>query len=217
MAGGSGAILARMAFAAAVLVGLSGCVSLNPFGGGAPDHEQAAALGAQGAATGDPRVARLEAEGVVPLSGPELASYMDQLELATRKALNGTEISVARVGQQLVLTIPTGTAFANGSAELQPVVLPALTAVAGVLGTYGRTLVDVYGYTDSQGPEAYNLDLSQRRAVAVATRLSASGIDQKRFYIEGKGEAAPIASNATEAGRAQNRRVEIRIAPIAEG
>jgi outer membrane protein OmpA-like peptidoglycan-associated protein len=75
-------------------------------------------------------------------------------------------------------------------------------------------VVDVYGYTDATGSDTYNLDLSQRRATSVATMLASQGVDQRRFYITGKGEADPISSNATESGRQQNRRVEIQISPI---
>ena len=86
-----------------------------------------------------------------------------------------------------------------------------------MLKKFNKTIVDVYGHTDNTGSTPHNQDLSQRRAVAVATILANQGIDQRRFYIEGKGETDPIASNATEAGRSQNRRVEIQISPIQQG
>jgi outer membrane protein OmpA-like peptidoglycan-associated protein len=89
-----------------------------------------------------------------------------------------------------------------------------LVSVGLVLRKFNKTIVDVYGHTDSSGSEAHNQDLSQRRAVAVATVLASQGVDQRRFFIEGRGESDPIASNATEAGRAQNRRVEIQLSPI---
>ncbi len=71
--------------------------------------------------------------------------------------------------------------------------------------------------TDSQGAADYNKDLSQRRAVAVATAIANQGVDQRRFYIEGRGASDAIASNANETGRAQNRRVEIQVSPISAG
>jgi outer membrane protein OmpA-like peptidoglycan-associated protein len=86
-----------------------------------------------------------------------------------------------------------------------------------VLKKFNKTVVDVTGHTDNTGSDSHNQDLSQRRAVAVATILANQGVDQRRFYIEGKGEGDPIASNATESGRSQNRRVEIQISPISAG
>ena len=83
-----------------------------------------------------------------------------------------------------------------------------------MLQKFNRTIVDVYGHTDSSGDDSYNLNLSQRRAMSVANYLGAQGVDPRRFSILGLGESQPIASNATPEGRAQNRRVEIRLAPI---
>ena len=89
-----------------------------------------------------------------------------------------------------------------------------LSSVSLVLDKFNRTLVDVYGHTDSDGSDEYNLDLSRRRATSVANFLTFSGIDSRRFVIRGYGEAQPIASNATAAGKAANRRVEIQISPL---
>ncbi len=86
--------------------------------------------------------------------------------------------------------------------------------MALVLQKYNQTLVDVYGHTDSSGDDQYNFDLSQRRALAVANYLSAQGVDSRRFAVTGFGETKPIASNATAAGKAQNRRVEIQLSPL---
>jgi outer membrane protein OmpA-like peptidoglycan-associated protein len=82
------------------------------------------------------------------------------------------------------------------------------------MNKYNRTLVDVNGHTDSTGGDQYNLDLSRRRAASVASYLEAQGVDGRRFAVNGFGKSDPIASNATEAGRAQNRRVEIYLTPI---
>jgi outer membrane protein OmpA-like peptidoglycan-associated protein len=110
--------------------------------------------------------------------------------------------------------MPSNITFATDQSNVQPQFNSTLVSVALVLKKFDKTIVDVYGHTDSTGAASYNLSLSQRRAVSVATILANQGIDQRRFYIEGKGSTSPIASNATESGRAQNRRVEIQIAPI---
>ena len=83
-----------------------------------------------------------------------------------------------------------------------------------MLRKYNRTLVDVNGHTDSTGDDNHNYRLSERRALSVANYLTSQGNDPRRFSVLGFGETQPIASNSTESGRAQNRRVEIQLAPI---
>ncbi len=205
---------------------LSACTTANPYTGQSQLSNTAggALLGTGGGAIagalvgaavgGDPRVGALIGAGVGGLTGVAIGSYMDQQEAELRAQLQGSGVSVTRVGQQIILNMPSNITFATAEAQVQPRFNETLVAVALVLKKFDKTIVDVYGHTDSQGDDAYNLSLSQRRAVAVATVLANQGIDQRRFFIEGKGESSPIASNATEAGRAQNRRVEIQISPI---
>lgn len=163
---------------------------------------------------GDPRVGALIGAGVGGLTGAAIGNYMDQQEAELRAQLQGTGVSVTRVGDQIILNMPSNITFATDSATVQPQFMSTLTSVALVLKKFDKTIVDVYGHTDSTGSAEYNLGLSQRRAVSVATTLANQGIDQRRFYIEGMGATQPIASNADEAGRAQNRRVEIKLSPI---
>ena len=91
---------------------------------------------------------------------------------------------------------------------------PTLNSVALVLKKFNRTLVDVYGHTDSTGNEQHNYDLSQRRALSVANYLSSQGIDSRRFAVTGFGETRPVAENGSPSGRALNRRVEIQLSPL---
>ncbi|RUT34519.1 cell envelope biogenesis protein OmpA [Arsenicitalea aurantiaca] len=205
---------------------LSACTTTNPYtgdsqlsntaGGGLLGAGGGAIAGALvGAATGnDPRVGALIGAGIGGLTGAAVGSYMDQQEAELRAQMAGTGVSVTRVGDQIILNMPSNITFATDEARVQPQFNQTLVAVGIVLRKFDRTIIDVYGYTDSTGSDNYNLDLSQRRAVSVATALSNQGIDQRRFYIEGRGKANPIASNATEQGRAQNRRVEIQLSPI---
>jgi len=208
------------------VIALSACSTTNPYtgqsqmtntaGGGLLGAGGGAIAGAMiGAATGtDPRVAALIGAGVGGLTGAAIGSYMDQQEAELRAQLQGTGVSVTRVGDQIILNMPSNITFAVDSATVQPQFGQTLTSVGLVLRKFNRTVVDVYGYTDSTGSDGYNLDLSQRRAVAVATVLRGQGVDERRFYIEGRGKSNPISSNATEAGRAQNRRVEIQLSPV---
>ncbi|GHA31305.1 OmpA family lipoprotein [Devosia pacifica] len=205
---------------------LAACTTTNPFtgetqvsnmtGGALIGAGGGAAAGAiVGAATGgDPRLAALIGAGIGGLSGAAIGDYMDDQEAKLRAQLQGTGVSVTRVGQQIVLNMPSNITFQTDRAEVQPQFMNTLVSVALVLREYNRTIVDVYGHTDSTGSDNYNLELSQRRAVSVATVLANQGVDQRRFYIEGLGETRPIASNETESGRSQNRRVEIKLSPV---
>jgi outer membrane protein OmpA-like peptidoglycan-associated protein len=208
---------------------LSACTTVNPYtgqtqlsntaGGGLLGAGGGAVAGALiGAATGnDPRVGALIGAGVGGLTGVAIGSYMDQQEAELRAQLQGTGVSVTRAGQQIILNMPSNITFATNQSAVQPQFQQTLVSVALVLQKFEKTIVDVYGHTDSDGTDSFNLDLSQRRAVSVASILQANGVDQRRFYILGRGEADPIASNATEQGKAQNRRVEIQISPLARG
>jgi len=165
----------------------------------------------------DPRIATLTSSGIKPLAPPSVDAYMDLQEAELRKSVEGMGVTVTRVGDLIAVVLPTDVIFAAGDAKVKLDADNAITVIANVLRKYNQTIVDVYGYTDNASPEAYNRDLSQRRAVAVATLLSNGGVDQRRFFIEGRGSSDPVASDATEAGRTQNRRVQIQIAPLAAG
>jgi outer membrane protein OmpA-like peptidoglycan-associated protein len=205
---------------------LSACTSVNPFtgdtqlsntaGGALVGAGGGAVAGAiVGSATGtDTRVAALIGAGIGGLTGAAVGRYMDQQEAELRAQLQGTGVSVTRVGDQIILNMPSNITFGVDSAVVQSQFNETLIAVGLVLRKFNKTIIDVYGHTDSSGSDEYNKDLSQRRAVSVATILANQGVDQRRFFIEGRGEEDPIASNTSEPGRAQNRRVEIQLSPI---
>jgi outer membrane protein OmpA-like peptidoglycan-associated protein len=212
--------------AALAALALSACTTTNPYTGQSQLSNTAggALLGTGGGAVagaligaavgGDARVGALIGAGVGGLTGAAIGNYMDQQEAELRAQLQGTGVSVTRVGQQIILNMPSNITFATDQSSVQPQFNQTLVSVALVLRKFDKTTVDVYGYTDSSGDDNYNLNLSQRRAVSVATVLANQGVDQRRFFIQGRGEADPIASNATEQGRAQNRRVEIQLSPL---
>jgi len=103
--------------------------------------------------------------------------------------------------------------FDVNSAIIKPGALDGLTQVADVLNRYPETTIIVKGYTDSTGTEAYNQELSERRAKSVANLMIGKGVDVGRVTAIGFGKQFPIAGNDTEAGRQQNRRVELEIIP----
>ncbi len=163
---------------------------------------------------GDQRKAALIGAGVGALVGGGVGNYMDQQEAELRSQLQASGVSVSRAGDQIILNLPSNITFATDQDQLNAGFLPVLDSVAIVLNKYPRTLLDIDGHTDDQGSEQYNQALSERRAISVAQYLGSRGIDQRRLLVVGFGETRPIASNATPEGRAQNRRVEIRISPI---
>lgn len=216
----------RILIAGVAALSLSACTSINPYTGQSQisNTTGGAVVGAGaggvagaiiGTATGnDPRVAALIGAGIGGLTGAAIGRYMDQQEAELRAQLQGTGVSVTRVGQQIILNMPSNITFGVDSATVQPQFNETLVSVALVLKKFNKTIIDVYGHTDSTGSDAHNEELSQQRAVSVATIIASQGVDQRRFFIEGRGETDPIASNATESGRAQNRRVEIQLSPI---
>jgi len=109
--------------------------------------------------------------------------------------------------------MPQDLLFAIDSAAVRPDLRADLNTVAASLLRYPNSRIEVVGHTDNTGTAAYNQDLSQRRAVAVASILRESGVPGSRIVAYGRGFDQPVASNQTAAGRAQNRRVEIIIRP----
>jgi len=166
---------------------------------------------------GSPRAQRnavLIGAGVGALAGGAIGNYMDQQEAELRSSLQGTGVGVVRNGNNLSLIMPSNITFGSDQDQINPGFYPTLNAVSVVLRKYNRTLVDVNGHTDSTGDDNYNFRLSERRALSVANYITSQGNDSRRFSVLGFGETQPIASNGTESGRAQNRRVEIQLAPI---
>ncbi|EKF41062.1 OmpA family protein [Nitratireductor indicus] len=214
----------KKSIAVALVAGLTaGCVtSTDPYTGQQKISNTAggAALGALAGAGvgllagGDDRRNALIGAGIGALAGGAVGSYMDQQEAQLRGQLQGTGVSVTRQGDYIILNMPSNITFATDSSTIQPAFYGTLNSVALVLQKYNRTLVDVFGHTDSTGNDNYNLQLSQRRAGAVANYLTGQGVNGQRFAVIGEGETQPIASNATPEGRAQNRRVEIRLSPL---
>ena len=167
-----------------------------------------------GVATAGSRKAALIGAGIGALAGGGIGAYMDGQEFKLRNQLEGTGVSVSRVGDSIVLNMPSNITFDSDKSELKPQFYTTLNSVSAVFKEYKQTLIDVVGHTDSSGTPEYNYDLSRRRAAAVAQYLASQQLDPNRFSVEGHGEKDPIASNATKSGKAQNRRVEITILPL---
>ena len=160
------------------------------------------------------RQAMLIGAGLGALAGGSVGLYMDNQESKLRARLQGTGVSVTRVGDDIILNMPSNITFDTDQSAIKPQFFDTLNSVAIVLNEFNKTLVDVTGHTDSTGTPAHNQRLSEARAGSVAEYLVAQGNNPKRFQAIGAGQNDPIASNATPEGRAQNRRVEIKIVPL---
>jgi outer membrane protein OmpA-like peptidoglycan-associated protein len=150
------------------------------------------------------------------LVGGAVGNYMDRQEAKLRQQMAGTGVDVVRNGDNITLDVPGGVTFAFDSADVNAQFYPVLDKVAGTLKEYDKTVIEVAGHTDNVGSDTYNQALSQRRANSVAAYLSGQGLASTRVVTVGGGEAHPVASNDTEEGRAQNRRVEITIVPVTQ-
>ncbi|MDP1555272.1 MAG: OmpA family protein [Hyphomonas sp.] len=150
------------------------------------------------------------------VAGASVGVYMDKQEEKLRQQTAGTGIEIERQGDQLALTMPSGITFAQSSAQIQPAFYQALNNVAATLVEYPSTAVDIRGHASSEGDRAFNQRLSQQRADAVRAYLVNQGVQSVRMSAIGMGIDYPVASNSTEAGRVQNRRVEIILTPVSQ-
>jgi outer membrane protein OmpA-like peptidoglycan-associated protein len=175
----------------------------------------AAAGAAIGAAVGGDKRGRNAGigAGAGALAGLAIGAYMDAQERKLRERLSGTGVAVVREGDEILLRVPNDLTFDVDRADLQPSVRESLTGIAETLQDYPETIVRITGHADATGSDAYNLQLSERRAQAVAQFLGQQGVAAARLSAVGRGETVPIASNATPEDRARNRRVEIRLVP----
>ncbi len=148
------------------------------------------------------------------LAGGAIGVYMDKQEAALRARTAGTGIGVVRNGDQIELRMPSDVTFATNQASIQSQFYGALNDVASTLVEYPQTTIDIVGHADSDGTDAYNQDLSERRAGSVKNYLAGRGVQSVRMLSSGRGESQPIASNSTPEGKQQNRRVQITLTPV---
>ena len=144
----------------------------------------------------------------------QMAKQKREMEAATQ----GTGVQVTQTADnQLKLQVPSDVSFAVGSAQIQPNFDAILSRFAQTLNENPKTTVRIIGHTDSTGSDAINDPLSVNRAASVRGFLVARGVAMNRIAIDGVGSREPIDSNATEAGRARNRRVDIFVGESSPG
>jgi outer membrane protein OmpA-like peptidoglycan-associated protein len=207
--------------AVAGMLALTACVDPNAY----PDDPNArtkngaviggllgAAAGAATARDGDEFKGAVLGGALGAGAGAIVGADLDRQAAELRGSLS-SNISVTNTGEYLIVNMPQDLLFATDSASVRSDLRRDLNTVASSLLRYPNSRIEVIGHTDNTGSAAYNQDLSQRRAVAVAGVLRDAGVPGGRLSAYGRGEDQPVASNLTPDGRAQNRRVEIIIRP----
>ncbi|MFO1321018.1 MAG: OmpA family protein [Burkholderiales bacterium] len=205
----------------------AGCKSGGSADGKRPmtNTEKGAIIGAVGGAVVGAAVADKKGKGALigavggGLAGGAIGNYMDRQKQDLEKNLKSERDSGAVTVQKLPgdivkITMTSQTAFDVGSAEIKPGFRTTMDRLADVVIRYGKTALTIVGHTDAEGTKENNLDLSQRRAQAVADYLKTKNVNAARLTAIGKGETEPVADNKTDAGRRANRRVEILVEPV---
>jgi outer membrane protein OmpA-like peptidoglycan-associated protein len=142
-------------------------------------------------------------------AGALIGRHMDKQAEELRNDLEGA--TVTRVGEGIKITFDSGLLFGVDQSSLNPTSQSNLNDLAATLKKYDDTDILVEGHTDSDGAEAHNQTLSERRANSVKAYLVSQGVASNRFTTTGYGELQPVADNSTASGKASNRRVEIAI------
>lgn len=206
--------------AAGALIASTSCTT-NPYTGES-QASKAAVYGGAGAAAGaltgylaggKNAKGALIGAAIGGAAGGGYGYYRDVQEKKLRDVLVGTGVQVKKEGDNIRLIMPGNITFASGSSDLKGSFFKTLNSVAIVLKEYNKTNVIVSGHTDSDGDESKNITLSQERATTVADYLNSQGVAENRLTANGYGSSRPVASNKIDEGKAQNRRVEITIAP----
>ncbi|WP_247235112.1 OmpA family protein [Telluribacter sp. SYSU D00476] len=173
-------------------------------------------VGAGGAAgaiigkrSGNTAVGAIIGAAVGGSAGALIGVYMDKQAKELEQKVEGAKVE--RVGEGIKMTFESGFLFGFDSEKINSETRANLDRMAEVLKKYEDTEILIEGHTDSKGSDDYNQRLSTRRAEAVAAYLRSANVSRKRLQTVGYGESQPVTTNDTEAGRQQNRRVEVVI------
>jgi outer membrane protein OmpA-like peptidoglycan-associated protein len=196
---------------AAGTIGTSACASMSQKERGAVIGAGAGAAigGVIGNQTGSTARGAIIGAVIGGAAGAVIGHQMDQQAKEIDQSIEGAKVE--RVGEGIQVTFESGLLFDFDSDVIKPTAAGNLQELARSLTKYPNSNLLIVGHTDSQGDDAYNMALSQRRANSAAAYLRAQGVPSSRISTSGRGEAEPVASNDTEAGKAQNRRVEVAI------
>ncbi len=207
---------------AASIALLAGCTT-NPYTGeqqagkvgvyGGLGAVAGAAIGAATSSKKDRAKGALIGAAVGGAAAGGYGAYVDNQEAKLRQTLMNTGVQVQRDGDNLILIMPGNITFASSSADISGSFYPTLDSLVLVFKEFNKNGINIVGHTDSTGSLQLNQNLSNHRALSVANYLTTKGIAGSRISAYGVGPSQPIASNDNQAGRAQNRRVEITLLP----
>ena len=191
--------------------GMSGCSSWSRTTKGAVGGAAAGAAvgGVIGHQSGNTAAGAIIGAAVGGAAGAWIGHYMDEQAAEMERDLEGAHVE--RIGEGIKITFESGLLFDVDKAALKPASEESLGNLSVILNKYKDTEILLEGHTDATGGEEHNLELSRSRAQSVAVYLESQQVLPTRFTMMGYGEAQPISSNDTSAGRAENRRVEVAI------
>ncbi len=173
-----------------------------------------AMIGLAGGDSADERRAGAIKGGVLgAITGGVIGTQLDKQAAALEADMGNSAVMIENTGESLIVTLPQDILFDTDSTAIRGDLRADLGALARNLQNYPNSTIQIVGHTDNVGSAAYNENLSLRRATAVAGVLVEQGVFSSRISTLGLGESRPIGTNLTDAGRAQNRRVEIIILP----
>ena len=192
-------------------VAATGCASMNKKQEGAVIGAAAGGAigGVIGNQTGSTAKGAIIGAVIGGTAGAIIGHQMDQQAKELSQTIKGA--TVERVGEGINVTFASGLLFAFNSDEIQSTAGENLKELAASLNRYPDSQLLIVGHTDNVGDDAYNQGLSERRANSAAAYLASQGVARTRIATSGKGEAEPVTTNDTDAGRQQNRRVEVAI------
>ena len=197
-----------LTLAALVLTTVS-CATKTQTGAAVGAGAGAVAGAAIGRAAGNTAAGAIIGAAVGGAAGAIIGNYMDNQAEEIERDIEGAKVE--RIGEGIKITFESGILFDVDKADLKYAAQQNLTQLAVILNKYDDTNLLIEGHTDSDGAADYNLELSRRRAQSVANHLAGQQVDATRFTLMGYGEAQPVATNETVAGKAENRRVEVAI------
>lgn len=197
------------ALAAATSLAAAGCAKNAQRGAVIGAGGGAVVGGVIGAATGSTAKGAIIGAAVGGAAGAIIGDQMDRRAAEIDRDIPGAEVE--RVGEGILVTFESGILFGFDSTTIQPQGRENLRTLAANLDKYPDTDLLIVGHTDDVGSDDYNQSLSERRARAAADYLVSQGVERSRLRTNGRGELEPVAENTSDAGRQENRRVEIAI------
>lgn len=161
---------------------------------------------------------RILGAGIGGIAGAVIGAKKDEQTRQLKEQTAGTGVNVTNPdnGNAILVNLPESVTFDSGSYNLKPEARAVIDRISESLKQYPNSLVDVYGHTDSQESGMNGQALSENRARTIANYLATRGVSEARMRSQGYGATMPVATNDTPEGRAQNRRVEIKIVPISQ-